>query len=273
MAASFLQFCATCEKQITIPSNAVLYCSASCRDHDSQKPLAISLLTFESLSPTTPSLLTPPFTPSLSPEINTPIMEATRCHTPCTSHPHPYYHHNVPTIRLPPSDLHQAKTDLDPTEWKPKIHSPARMMARSAESTAAFKYLAQFQRHLPPAATSPTPSTEGECCFNIKPCKNSTNKSNDKVSSVTTRLSSSYHSTATTANDNDDHDNENENTDSMHSPVPSLVHSPFTIAGASPENSVTASIPHPHQSYGYKQIYMHHIGAEQKTHLHNTALI
>ena len=29
MAASFLQFCATCEKQIFTPSNSLLYCSAA----------------------------------------------------------------------------------------------------------------------------------------------------------------------------------------------------------------------------------------------------
>jgi hypothetical protein len=27
MAASFLQYCATCEKQIVTPSNSILYCS------------------------------------------------------------------------------------------------------------------------------------------------------------------------------------------------------------------------------------------------------
>ncbi|KAF9883211.1 hypothetical protein FE257_003868 [Aspergillus nanangensis] len=31
MAASFLNFCAMCERQITVPDNALLYCSESCR--------------------------------------------------------------------------------------------------------------------------------------------------------------------------------------------------------------------------------------------------
>ncbi|KIW02144.1 hypothetical protein, variant [Verruconis gallopava] len=34
MAASFLQYCATCEKQIVTPSNSILYCSESCRRKD-----------------------------------------------------------------------------------------------------------------------------------------------------------------------------------------------------------------------------------------------
>ncbi|KAF2270222.1 hypothetical protein CC78DRAFT_574352 [Lojkania enalia] len=37
MAASFLQFCTTCEKQIIVPNNLVLYCSESCRKKDTQK--------------------------------------------------------------------------------------------------------------------------------------------------------------------------------------------------------------------------------------------
>ncbi|KAF9737568.1 hypothetical protein PMIN06_007812 [Paraphaeosphaeria minitans] len=37
MATSFLQFCTTCEKQIIVPCNAVLYCSESCRNKDTEK--------------------------------------------------------------------------------------------------------------------------------------------------------------------------------------------------------------------------------------------
>ncbi|KAF1970724.1 hypothetical protein BU23DRAFT_201969 [Bimuria novae-zelandiae CBS 107.79] len=37
MATSFLQFCATCEKQIIVPCNSVLYCSESCRKKDTEK--------------------------------------------------------------------------------------------------------------------------------------------------------------------------------------------------------------------------------------------
>ncbi|WPH03134.1 Hypothetical protein R9X50_00600900 [Acrodontium crateriforme] len=34
--ASFLQFCATCEKQIVTPSSSILYCSEACRRRDSE---------------------------------------------------------------------------------------------------------------------------------------------------------------------------------------------------------------------------------------------
>ncbi|KAJ4355856.1 uncharacterized protein N0V89_003877 [Didymosphaeria variabile] len=37
MATSFLQFCTTCEKQIIVPCNSVLYCSESCRKKDTEK--------------------------------------------------------------------------------------------------------------------------------------------------------------------------------------------------------------------------------------------
>ncbi|KAL2357872.1 hypothetical protein BJ546DRAFT_834493 [Cryomyces antarcticus] len=40
MAATFLQFCATCEKQIVFPNNSVLYCSESCRRKDSGKTMS-----------------------------------------------------------------------------------------------------------------------------------------------------------------------------------------------------------------------------------------
>ncbi|KAF2277923.1 uncharacterized protein EI97DRAFT_278499 [Westerdykella ornata] len=39
MATSFLQFCTTCEKQIIVPSNFVLYCSESCKRQDHSKQL------------------------------------------------------------------------------------------------------------------------------------------------------------------------------------------------------------------------------------------
>ncbi|KAF2084089.1 hypothetical protein K490DRAFT_59892 [Saccharata proteae CBS 121410] len=43
MAASFLNFCATCEKQIIVPSNSVLYCSESCRRKDTSKSFSHDL--------------------------------------------------------------------------------------------------------------------------------------------------------------------------------------------------------------------------------------
>ncbi|PVH98410.1 hypothetical protein DM02DRAFT_596040 [Periconia macrospinosa] len=53
MATSFLNFCTTCEKQIIIPSNFVLYCSESCRRKDTEKQLSYS---FDYSPPMSPSL-------------------------------------------------------------------------------------------------------------------------------------------------------------------------------------------------------------------------
>ncbi|KAL1965009.1 hypothetical protein VTN77DRAFT_6209 [Rasamsonia byssochlamydoides] len=128
MAASFLQFCAMCEKQITIPNNAVLYCSESCRRKDSCKPLSASFpYTTTTMSPST----TPPSSPSMSPRAIVPPM------TPTGSSPRP-----IPGLRIP-SDLHDAKADIDPTEWKPVI-SRRNGSSTSLASTEAWNYLSQF---------------------------------------------------------------------------------------------------------------------------------
>ncbi|EKG12162.1 hypothetical protein MPH_10726 [Macrophomina phaseolina MS6] len=49
MAASFLNFCTVCEKQIIVPNNSILYCSESCRKKDNTKAI-----TFEPSPPPTP---------------------------------------------------------------------------------------------------------------------------------------------------------------------------------------------------------------------------
>ena len=119
MAASFLQYCAMCEKQILTPSNSILYCSEACRRKDSCKPLALAAA---AMSPTT----TPPSSAPSSPR---PILPP-RTPTGTSSV-------SAPSIRTP-AELHNAKSDLDPTEWKPKLH-------RRGESEAS-QYLAQFHR-------------------------------------------------------------------------------------------------------------------------------
>ncbi|KAJ5823046.1 hypothetical protein N7447_005386 [Penicillium robsamsonii] len=124
--ASFLNFCAMCENQITVPNNTLLYCSESCRRKDSCKPLSASLPSMSSMSSTT----TPPTSPPLSPRTIVAPMTPTR--VPSNS---------IPTMRIP-SHVHDAKSDLDPTEWKP-------VLARSASSLAssdAWNYLSQFHR-------------------------------------------------------------------------------------------------------------------------------
>ncbi|KAF1961935.1 hypothetical protein CC80DRAFT_436382 [Byssothecium circinans] len=52
MATSFLNFCTTCEKQIIIPNNSVLYCSESCRRKDTEKQLSYP---FDFSPPPTPT--------------------------------------------------------------------------------------------------------------------------------------------------------------------------------------------------------------------------
>ncbi|KAF2126108.1 hypothetical protein P153DRAFT_369463 [Dothidotthia symphoricarpi CBS 119687] len=52
MAVSFLNYCTVCEKQIVTPSNAVLYCSESCKKKDTEKSLTYSYDHYS--PPTTP---------------------------------------------------------------------------------------------------------------------------------------------------------------------------------------------------------------------------
>ncbi|KAI1609871.1 life-span regulatory factor-domain-containing protein [Exophiala viscosa] len=115
MAASFLQYCAMCEKQITTPSNSILYCSEACRRKDTAKPLSASNLTspYNEYSPSLSRPTLPSRMSSTSPDYFT------------------------STSRIP-SDIHHHKSDLDPTEWKPKLaHRGA---------SEAFRYLSRFHQ-------------------------------------------------------------------------------------------------------------------------------
>ncbi|KIW29911.1 uncharacterized protein PV07_05696 [Cladophialophora immunda] len=122
MAASFLQFCAMCEKQIMTPCNSILYCSEACRRKDAAKPLSASNLSLESSTP-------PPSLPSSPrPTITSRVSSAS-----------PEYQ-DKPFTRIP-FDLHDHRSDLDPTEWKPKI--PHRGASANSE---AFRYLSRFHQ-------------------------------------------------------------------------------------------------------------------------------
>lgn len=116
MAASFLQYCAMCEKQILTPSNAILYCSEACRRKDSCKPLSLAAVAMTSAN-------TPPISAPSSPN---PILRP-RSPTGITS----------AAIAIPRGP-HSARADLDPSEWKP------RLLTRS--NSEAFRYLSQFHR-------------------------------------------------------------------------------------------------------------------------------
>ncbi|MCJ1390137.1 hypothetical protein MMC18_002995 [Xylographa bjoerkii] len=129
MAASFLQYCAMCEKQIIVPNNSILYCSESCRRKDGNKTVAAdSYLTgYNTAMPT-------------SPEPMDVFALTTR---PIVARRRPTVLSN--DISKPPL-LHHFKSDLDPTEWKPDL------VHRS--TSEANNYLSQFHRS-PPGAIMP----------------------------------------------------------------------------------------------------------------------
>ncbi|KAJ5138960.1 uncharacterized protein N7515_003808 [Penicillium bovifimosum] len=130
--ASFLNFCAMCENQITVPNNTLLYCSESCRRKDSRKPLSASLPSMSAMSTmSTMSSTTPPTSPPLSPRTIVAPMIPTRIPSTNTS---------LPSTQIF-SHTHSAKSDLDPTEWKPVLSR-----ASSLASSEAWTYLSQFHR-------------------------------------------------------------------------------------------------------------------------------
>ncbi|PLB39726.1 uncharacterized protein BDW47DRAFT_12063 [Aspergillus candidus] len=121
MAASFLNFCAMCERQITVPDNSLLYCSQSCRRKDSHKPLSASISSSSSMSAPT----SPPASPPMSPRTIVPPMVPTKA---------PVY-----TPARLSSEMYEVQVDQDPSEWKPVIPIPG-----SAASSEAWTYLSQF---------------------------------------------------------------------------------------------------------------------------------
>ncbi|KAL3471682.1 life-span regulatory factor-domain-containing protein [Aspergillus californicus] len=126
MAASFLNYCAMCERQITVPDNRLLYCSESCRRKDSHKPLSASLPTYNTMS----APVTPISPPSMSPPTIVAPLTPTRAPIQASR-----------PIRIP-TKMHDSKTDLDPTEWKPVISIEAR--SANVMASDAWKYLSQF---------------------------------------------------------------------------------------------------------------------------------
>ncbi|KAL2866402.1 uncharacterized protein BJX67DRAFT_138005 [Aspergillus lucknowensis] len=126
MAASFLNYCAMCETQITVPDNRLLYCSERCRRKDSHKPLSASLSFCTTMSA--------PNSPPASPPASSCAIVAPMTPTKIPVNP-------PQSIRIP-SDMHEAKTDLDPTEWKPVIPMDARYA--NVMASDAWKYLSRF---------------------------------------------------------------------------------------------------------------------------------
>ncbi|KAI4221545.1 MAG: hypothetical protein L6R36_006837 [Xanthoria steineri] len=129
MATSFLQFCVTCDRQILVPNNSLLYCSERCKRMDAQHVSDYSSyvpMKNSTTSETDDGDRLGSRKPTLVPR--------------AVPTPRP-----APLARIPP-EAHEGKSDLDPTEWKPKLaHRP---------TSDASKYLSQFH-HTPPAYGSP----------------------------------------------------------------------------------------------------------------------
>ncbi|KAL8683964.1 MAG: hypothetical protein Q9224_006647 [Gallowayella concinna] len=128
MATSFLQFCVTCDQQILVPNNSLLYCSERCKRMDAQH-----VSDYSSYVPMTTPII------SGDGELDPPGSKEPLVPRAIPT-PRP-----TPSARIPPK-AHEGKSDLDPTEWKPKlVHRP---------SSDASKYLSQFHS-TPPAYGSP----------------------------------------------------------------------------------------------------------------------
>ncbi|KAL8695059.1 MAG: hypothetical protein Q9218_000427 [Villophora microphyllina] len=128
MATGFPQFCVNCDRQILVPNNSLLYCSERCKRMDAEHVTDYNLYILNS--------------PSSSPDTNTDTLGCRKRPTIERALPTP---RPVPSARIPPV-AHDGTSDLDPTEWKPKLHH--------RPTSDASKYLSQFHR-TPPTYGSP----------------------------------------------------------------------------------------------------------------------
>lgn len=224
-----------CEKQITVPDNSLLYCSAryvqflgyhrlpstdvkthSCRRKDSRKPLSASLITTTSMTPST----SPPASPPMSPRSIAPM---TASRTPIVP---------VPSIRIPP-EFHDAKTDLDPTEWKPKISTSPSRISSSLASSEAWRYLSQF--HGGDEAMFPARRAgAGHRSTSSLSTLTSTNGTVPGLIHTPSTVASSFSSTAS---------DDVGNADSVHRPLPPR-HNPFYSGGANATKGLDLVVPH-----------------------------
>ncbi|CAG8946851.1 unnamed protein product [Penicillium salamii] len=201
--ASFLNFCAMCENQITTPNNSILYCSESCRRKDSCKPLSASLPSMSTMS------TTPPASPPLSPRTIVAPMTPTRVPSGSTGL------------------THDAKSDLDPTEWKPVLQRSSSSLA----SSDAWNYLSQFHGSMRPSihrSSSSLPALAG----NASGHSHSSNHSRVPSLTSTPSVASSFSSTAS------------DYLGSIHEsrPLPPR-HNPY-FAGTSMSKGVELVVPH-----------------------------
>ncbi|KAL8723054.1 MAG: hypothetical protein Q9225_000596 [Loekoesia sp. 1 TL-2023] len=119
----------TCDRQILVPKTSLLYCSERCKRIDAEYIPDYMSLT----SPTSATSGEETDSEILGPKNRGPVERAMPTPRPVLS------------ARTPPK-VHEGKSDLDPTEWKPKLtHRP---------TSDASKYLGQFHR-TPPTSWSP----------------------------------------------------------------------------------------------------------------------
>lgn len=137
---------------INVSAESVLISFYSCRRKDSCKPLSASSYTYTMTSPSSPPLNT-------NIHINMDSSSTITSITPPTR-PIAVVH---PLLGRIPSDLHDSKSDLDPTEWKPIISDGRHGRNGSSTSLAssdAWTYLSQFHYHRDDARiSSSTPSS------------------------------------------------------------------------------------------------------------------
>ncbi|CAG8142282.1 unnamed protein product [Penicillium salamii] len=240
--ASFLNFCAMCENQITTPNNSILYCSEryvanylylgvldpaqfpiwvdswdlhdtwnyilihlfSCRRKDSCKPLSASLPSMSTMS------TTPPASPPLSPRTIVAPMTPTRVPSGSTGL------------------THDAKSDLDPTEWKPVLQRSSSSLA----SSDAWNYLSQFHGSMRPTIHRSSSSLPALAGGNGSGHSHSSNHSRVPSLASTPSVASSFSSTAS------------DYLGSIHEsrPLPPR-HNPY-FAGTSMSKGVELVVPH-----------------------------
>ncbi|EEH22541.1 hypothetical protein PABG_04752 [Paracoccidioides brasiliensis Pb03] len=211
MATPFLQFCATCERQIMIPSDSILYCSESCRRKDASKSLEIT--SQKSTCGTMPPIISGSW-PKSSPSSPTKAKAKAKVNAKAITVPTSTSNRtsrSLPSVRTPTTHDDRI-SDLDPTEWKPsckRIHSSS----NSIISSEAYRYLSLFQKAEPLALV-----TDNGSSGSARPVPVSDGSS--------TSISTTGQGT-----------------------VPSLAHSPTTSATSSVLNSPTETVsyapPHP----------------------------
>ncbi|CAI6334488.1 unnamed protein product [Periconia digitata] len=149
MATSFLNFCTTCEKQIIVPSNFVLYCSESCRRKDTEKQLSF------------PFDYSPPMSPS---------------HTTSDDHFRDIVQPRSPT-HMPSNRSSIIFSDVS---WDDNTPTKASDCEQAKHDSEASKYLRQYQATTFPCDTTPT-------LYSRRPGHSRTSTSN--TASVTPSLS------------------------------------------------------------------------------------